>query len=576
MTDGIAASRSWIPPKAVPDDSLARLTTRLGLPREFARLLLSRGLESESDIRTFLSPSLDDLHDPFLMPDMDVAVHRIETAIASGERILLHGDYDADGMSAVALLTYALRRLGGIVETFVPHRTKDGYDLSEAGLERAGRIGASLIVTADCGVTALEAIARAGRQGRDVIVTDHHRPAARLPSAVAVVNPMREDSLYPFPALAGVGVAFKLTQALFDRAGISSSEANQHLDLVALGTVADQMPLQGENRILVRAGLRALAVSRKPGIRAMLSNVGAPEGDSLGTDHVSFRIGPRLNSVGRMGSADSGVKLLMTSDLREAERLAGYLERRNAERRQADQRVYAEVEEQIARRFDPARDSAVVVWGDDWHPGVIGIVASRIVDATHRPAVVVAFDGDIGRGSGRSTGGFDLHAALDQLSEHLERFGGHEMAAGLSIRRERIDEFAAGLQEIASRNFESGAGREAIKIDAELPIGAADRSLLDWLRRASPFGAGNPAPVWLARAVEFSDVRGVGPEGAHLRCLMNEGEADLEAIGFGLGSRRPEATSGGRFDVLFHFEENLWNGRSRLQARLIDFRTASE
>jgi single-stranded-DNA-specific exonuclease len=576
MSGAIAANRRWVLPKPVPDDSLARLTEQLGLPREFAFLLLNRGLESESDIRAFLSPSLEDLHDPFLMPDMDAAVHRIESAIAGGERILLHGDYDADGMSAVALLTHALQRLGGIVETFVPHRTKDGYDLSEAGLEKAGRIGASLIVTADCGVTALEAVARAGRQGRDVIVTDHHRPGARLPSAVAVVNPMREDSEYPFPGLSGVGVVFKLVQALFERAGISSREVNQHLDLVALGTVADQMPLQGENRILVRAGLRALAMSRKPGIRAMLNRVGAPDGDSVGTDHVSFRIGPRLNSVGRMGSADTGVKLLVTSDSREAERLAGYLERRNAERRQADQRVYAEVEHQIARQFDPARDSAVVVWGDDWHPGVIGIVASRIVDATHRPAVVVAFDGEIGRGSGRSTGGFDLHSALEQLSGHLERFGGHEMAAGLSIRRERIEEFAAGLQEIASAEFESGAGQEAIQVDAELPIGAADRSLQAWLKRASPFGAGNPAPVWLARGVELRDARGVGPEGTHLRCVLTDGAASLEAIGFGLGSRRPEATSEQRFDVLFHFEENRWNGRTRLQARLIDFRTASD
>ena len=576
MSGAIEADRRWVLPKPVPEDSLARLTTQLLLPREFACLLLNRGLESESEIRAFLSPSLDDLHDPFLMPDMDAAVHRIESAVTAGERILLHGDYDADGMSAVALLTHALQRLGGIVETFVPHRTKDGYDLSESGLEKAGRIGASLIVTADCGVTALEAVARAGRQGRDVIVTDHHRPGARLPSAVAVVNPMREDSEYPFPGLSGVGVVFKLAQALFDRAGISSREVNQHLDLVALGTVADQMPLQGENRILVRAGLRALAVSRKPGIRAMLSRVGAPDGDSVGTDHVSFRIGPRLNSVGRMGSADSGVKLLVTADPREAERLAGYLERRNAERRQADQRVYAEVEDQIARQFDPGRDSAVVVWGDDWHPGVIGIVASRIVDATHRPAVVVAFDGEIGRGSGRSTGGFDLHSALEQLSGYLERFGGHEMAAGLSIRRERIEEFAAALQEIASKEFESGAGREAIHIDAELPIGAADRSLLAWLKRASPFGAGNPAPVWLARAVELSDARGVGPEGTHLKCVLSDGAASLEAIGFGLGSRRPDVSSGERFDVLFHFEENLWNGRTRLQARLIDFRTAGD
>lgn len=576
MSDRNSVRRRWILPGPITDDSLALLTERLGIPPEFARLLLGRGIESESDIRTFLSPSLDDLHDPFLMPDMDAAVHRIEHAVSSGERILLHGDYDADGMSAAALLTHAFRRLGGIVETFVPHRTRDGYDLSEAGLERAGRIGASLIVTADCGVTALEAVARAGRQGRDVIVTDHHRPGRRLPSAVAVVNPMRADSRYPFPALAGVGVAFKLTQALFDRAGISASEANQHLDLVALGTVADQMPLQGENRILVRAGLRALAVSRKPGIRALLTRVGAPEGDSVGTDHISFRLGPRLNSVGRMGSADSGVKLLMTSDPREAERLAGYLERRNAERRQADQRVYAEVEAQIASRFDPARDSAVVVWGDDWHPGVIGIVASRIVDATHRPTVVVSFDGDIGRGSGRSIGDFSLHSALEQLSEHLERFGGHRMAAGLSIRRDRIEQFAEGLQEIASRELGDGAGQEGVQVDVELSIGAADRSLLTWLNRASPFGAGNPAPVFLVRAVELRETRSVGPEGVHLRCMLVDGEDSLEAIGFGLGARRPEVAAGDQFDVLFHFEENRWNGRTRLQARMLDFRAVSD
>jgi len=576
MSDRASASRHWILPEPVSEDSVVLLTTRLGIPPEFARLLLSRGLESESDIRTFLSPSLTDLHDPFLMPDMDAAVERIERAIAGGEGILLHGDYDADGMSAAALLTLAIRRLGGIVETFVPHRTRDGYDLSEAGLERAGRMGASLIVTADCGVTALEAVARAGRQGRDVVVTDHHRPGPKLPSAVAVVNPMREDNEYPFPALAGVGVAFKLTQALFDRAGLSAGEANQHLDLVALGTVADQMPLRGENRILVRAGLRVLEMSRKPGVRALLTRVGAPDGESVGTDHISFRLAPRLNSAGRMGSADSGVKLLLTSDPGEADRLAGYLERRNVERRQADQRVYAEVEAQIARRFDPARDSAVVVWGDDWHPGVIGIVASRIVDSTHRPAVVVSFDGDIGRGSGRSIGDFHLHAALEKLSGQLERFGGHRMAAGLSIRRDRIEQFAADLQEIASRELGDSAGQERIQIDAELSIGSADETLLSWLSRASPFGSGNPAPVFFARSVEIGEVRSVGPEGAHLRCTLVDGEDSLEAIGFGIGSRRTEVLSGGRFDVLYHFEQNRWNGRTRLQARLVDFRTANE
>ncbi|MGW8283654.1 MAG: single-stranded-DNA-specific exonuclease RecJ [Gemmatimonadota bacterium] len=575
MSDQHSNDRRWALPGPVSDESLVFLTTRLGLPSPFARLLLGRGLESELDVRKFLSPSLDDLHDPFLMPDMQVAVDRLERAISGGERILVHGDYDADGMSAAALLTHAIRRLGASVETFVPHRTRDGYDLSEAGLERAARIGASLIVTADCGITALDAVARAGRQGRDVIITDHHRPGPRLPSAVAAVNPMRRESEYPFPDLAGVGVAFKLMQALFDRAGISSSEANQHLDLVALGTVADQMPLHGENRILVRAGLRALAMSRKPGVRSLLTRVGALDGDAVDTEHISFRIAPRLNSVGRMGSADSGVELLMTWDQGEADRLAADLERANAERRQADQRVYAQVEEQIAKRFDPKQDRAVVVWGDDWHPGVIGIVASRIVDLTRRPAIVVSFDGEIGRGSGRSIDGFQLHAALEELSGHLERFGGHQMAAGLSIRRDRIEQFAQGLKAIAAREIAAEVGRKAIQIDAELSISEADRALLTWLGRASPFGAGNPAPIFLARSVQMTDVQAVGPERAHLRCVLVDEQHSLDAIGFGLGSAHQLAGSGGRFDVLYHFEENRWNGRTRLQARMVDFRPAS-
>ncbi len=576
MSDQHSIDRRWALPGPVSNDGLVFLTTRLGLPSAFARLLLGRGLESELDIRKFLSPSLDDLHDPFLMPDMQKAVDRLGKAISGGEKILVHGDYDADGMSAAALLTHAIRRLGASVETFVPHRTRDGYDLSEAGLERAARIGASLIVTADCGITALDAVARAGRQGRDVIITDHHRPGPRLPSAVAAVNPMRRESEYPFPDLAGVGVAFKLMQALFDRAGISSSEANQHLDLVALGTVADQMPLYGENRILVRAGLRALAMSRKPGVRSLLTRVGALDGDAVDTEHISFRIAPRLNSVGRMGSADSGVKLLMTWDHGEAERLAADLERANAERRQADQRVYEQVEEQIAKRFDPEQDRAVVVWGDDWHPGVIGIVASRIVDMTHRPAIVVSFDGEIGRGSGRSIDGFQLHAALEELSGHLERFGGHQMAAGLSIRRDRIEQFAEGLKAIAAREIAPVVGRKAIQIDAELSISEADRSLLTWLGRASPFGAGNPAPIFLARSVQIRDVQAVGPDRAHLRCVLADEQHSLDAIGFGLGSAQQLAGSGGRFDVLYHFEENRWNGRTRLQARMVDFRPASE
>ncbi|MCL7979423.1 MAG: single-stranded-DNA-specific exonuclease RecJ [marine benthic group bacterium] len=565
----------WRPAPAMPLERVESLAARLQCPPAFARLLLSRGLTEASEIRGFLAPRLHDLHDPYLLPDMELAVRRVESAIAKGEKVLVHGDYDADGMSATALLTLALRRAGADVESFVPHRTRDGYDLSEAGLVRAARIGASLIVTADCGVTAVDAVARARRQGRDVVVTDHHRPGDRMPAALAVVNPMRPDNRYPFRPLAGVGVAFKLVQALFDRAGIPDAEANQHLDLVAIGTVADQMPLQDENRILVKAGLRALARSRKPGVRALLEKAGVTGSESIGAEQISYRLGPRLNSVGRMGSADSGLQLLVTEDPREAERLAGFLDRRNSERRLADQRVYAEVETLVAERFDPDEDRAVVVWGDNWHPGVIGIVASRIVDATRRPAIVVSFDGEIGRGSGRSVGGFELHAALEQLSSQLERYGGHRMAAGLSIRRERMQSFADRFLEIASREIGPEPAVEAVAVDVEIAVSEVDRDLMTWLERAGPFGEGNPAPVFVSRAVRLRQNQAVGPGGAHLRFLIEQQGERLEGIGFGAGSRRSEAEETGTVDVAYRLEENQWNGRRRIQAQLVDFRPAT-
>ena len=565
-------ARGWRAPPVISSERVEALASSLGCPPAFARLLLARGLSDVAEVRSFLSPRLQDLHDPFLMPEMHAAVQRVEEAVDRGEKILVHGDYDADGMSATALLTLGFQRLGADVETFVPHRTRDGYDLTEAGLERAGRIGAGLIVTADCGVTAVEAVARARRQGRDVIVTDHHRPGVRLPSAVAVVNPMRPDSTYPFPQLAGVGVAFKLIQALFSRSGIPDAEANQHLDLVAIGTVADQMPLIHENRILVKAGLKALQLSRKPGVRALLARVGVAGADEIAASQVAFRVGPRLNSVGRMGSADSGLRLLITGDAHEAERLAGFLDRSNSERRQTDQRVYAEVEAMVASSFDPDADRAVVVWGDDWHPGVIGIVASRIVDATRRPAIVVSFDGDIGRGSGRSFGDFQLHAALEELSGELERFGGHSMAAGLSIRRDRMEKFAEAFREIAGREIGPGVVLETVEIDASLAVQEVDEELLTWLKHAGPYGTGHPAPVFVTRGVKIRDSRAVGAGGAHLRFVLDDGDEGLEGIGFGAGARHAEVARGGRFDVAYRLEVNHWNGRSRIQAQLVDFR----
>ena len=574
MSPGANTARRWVLPARLDPAAVRGLSETLRVPPAFAEILLRRGLSDVETVRAFLAPRLDTLHDPFLLPDMQVAAERLDRALSGGEAILVHGDYDADGMSAAALLTLALRRLGGRVETFVPHRTRDGYDLSEAGLQRAARIGASLIVTADCGVSAVGAVARAARQGRDVIVTDHHRPGPRLPAATAVVDPMRSDSAYPFRGLSGVGVAFKLVQAMFERAGIAPAEANQHLDLVAIGTVADQMPLTDENRALVRAGLLALERTRKPGLRALLRRVGVEDGERATADLISFRLGPRLNSVGRMASAEAGTRLLLTGDPHEAERLAAHLDHQNAQRREADRRVWAEVERLVAERYDPARDRAVVLWGDGWHPGVIGIVASRVAEATFRPAVVIAFDGDVGRGSGRSIPGFHLFRALQELSPLLERFGGHRMAAGFSIRRDRMEEFADRLRELAARELRDEAAVEDLRVELAAPLARLDAGLREWLARLEPFGAENPAPVLVARGVRLDRVRPVGTRGAHLRLELVDEGTRLAGIGFGLGDREAELRVAGPRDVAFHLEENRWNGRRQLQARVLDVRPA--
>ncbi len=558
-------------PLPLREDRVAALSESVGLPDDVCRILLRRGIDSSEEARAFLRPHLASVHSPHDLPDMGPAVERIERAVAAGETILVHGDYDADGMSAAALLTLGFRELGGSVEAFVPHRTRDGYDLSDAGIKKASESGASLIVTADCGVTASAAVAKAASMGIDVVVTDHHRPGSEIPRAIAVVDPMLPGSRYPFRDLAGVGVAFKLLSALYERVGADAPSLNQHLDLVALGTVADQMPLTGENRILVRAGLRALERSRKTGLRSLLASAGIPPDRRIEAEDISFRLAPRLNSVGRMAEADAGLRLLLAGDPHEAERLADYLERQNAERRLTDTRVYEDVKRQLRSRLRD-EDRAVVLWGDDWHPGVLGIVASRLVESYQRPAIVISFDGDVGRGSGRSTEGFHLFNALQECEPILERFGGHRMAAGLTVRRERVEELATRLQELARRALSDREPVEEIRLDLEVSVKRLGYDLLRWLGHLAPFGSGNPTPVLMVRGVTIDRPSRVGNDGGHLRFqLVGDGQR-VPAIAFGMGRRLAEARSSERMDVALEIAENSWNGRREVQARVLDFR----
>lgn len=552
---------------------MAALARALQLPQALCGLLAARGLGESAAARRFLRPLLDHLHPPTDLTDADTAADRLLRAVEGGETILVHGDYDVDGVAAAALLTRWLRELGGRVVPFVPHRIRDGYDLGAAGLEAARSSGASLLVTVDCGIRAHGAVDEAVRAGIDVIVTDHHTPADSLPAATAVVNPNRVDCAYPNKGLAGAGVAFKLCQLLADRTGRDPETLWPHLDLVALATVADLVPLEGENRVLVRYGLRALARSPKAGIRALLA-VADLEGEVLEAGHVGFRLAPRINAMGRMGDAATALELLLTDDDARAAELARELDRENDTRRREDRRTLDEALERLSDTFDPDEEYGVVLASESWHPGVIGIVASRIVERIHRPVVLVALDGETGRGSARSIPGFHLYEAVAACGEHLLRFGGHRQAAGMDLRRDALDAFREAFRAEARGRLDGHALRPGLSVDMELPLAEASDELFRYLRYMGPFGIANPRPVFVSRGVRLDGAPRVVGSG-HLKLRLRQEGARLEAIGFRMADRiSPESLGHEPLDVVYQLQENEYRGRRTLQARLLDLRPA--
>jgi single-stranded-DNA-specific exonuclease len=551
-----------VPP---PDPAVvARLAQALAIPTALAALLVQRGQGDEADARTFLRPAVSGLSDPCALAGMAEAVEAIAATVRAGGTILVHGDYDVDGQCATALLTRALRAAGADVVGFVPHRLRDGYDFGPAGLAAAQAAGASLVVTCDCGITAVETVRAARAAGIGVVVTDHHLPGPELPPALAVVDPQRQDDSSGAGALCGTGIAFKLVQALVPALGLPPNLPYHLLDLVALATVADVVPLVGENRILVRHGLKLLADSRWPGLRSLVAASGL-EGRELRAGHMGYILGPRLNAAGRVGDAADGLRLLLTDDPAEAAELARRLEGLNVERQSLDQRILEEALEQVEQSGDPERDAGFVIAGDGWHPGVVGIVASRVVERYGRPTFLIAFDGEIGKGSGRSISRFDLHSALLACGDLLERYGGHQMAAGLTIRREHLEEF---------RERFGGIAREALapedlgpeqRVDLELVLAEATSELERLSRYLEPCGSGNASPVFGVRGVRFTGRSRVG--NGHLKGVLDDGTARLPAIGFQWADRVPWLGEG-PVDAAFRLESNEWNGRVTLQARL--------
>jgi len=562
----------WLRPEHPDPDRVAALASELRLPAALCSVLVARGVADVQEAKRFLRPELGHLHDPALLADGTKAAERIADAVRNGERILVHGDYDVDGICSTALLTRWLRALGGDVVPFVPHRLRDGYDFSRAGLEAATTAGARLVVTADCGTVAHAAVEEANAAGLDVVVTDHHTVADRLPDAFAVVNPQRPDCPYPGKGLCGAGVAYKLAELVGAALGASADDLLELLDLVALATIADLVPLTDENRVLVSFGIRRMARTRVPGLAALL-DVSGLSVDEVTAGRLAFVVAPRINAAGRVGDSADALSLLLTEDRSEARRLAEALDAINRERQEEDRRTLDEALELLEASYHPSEDFGVVLAAEGWHPGVIGIVASRVVERVHRPVVMVALDGESGRGSARSIPGFHLHEALTECAEHLRRYGGHKQAAGMDLERASLEAFRDAFNQVARRRLEGERLSPVLRPDVALELDAVDLELVRWMEYLGPHGMGNPGPLFQASGVKLSGARTVG-EG-HLKVRLNGGSSSLDAIGFGMAERHPpDALGDAPYDALFRLERNEWRGVAKPQARLADLRPA--
>lgn len=540
-----------------PFAACAALERELGLSGPAAQILVRRGLGDPQEARAFLAA--DERHPPAAFAGMDEAVALILRHVGAGTPIVVHGDYDCDGISATAILVRVLRDLGGRTGWFVPSRTEDGYGLAAATVERLAAEGAALLITVDCGVTAVDEVALARSLGLDVVVTDHHQPRADgvLPDA-PIVHPALGG--YPCPDLCAAGVAYKLAAALLEDSGRDPADADRDLDVVALATVADCVPLVGENRRLVREGLVALSRTTREGLRALMRET-ETDPSALDEQTIGFRLAPRINAAGRVQRADGAVELLLTEDPERARAIAQELGSANAERRHVETRILFEAEAQLAELGD---QPAYVLAGDGWHPGVIGIVASRIAERRHRPVVLIALDGDRGTGSGRSIPAFDLLAGLDACAAHLVRHGGHRAAAGCTIERRAVPAFAAAFTAHAAAVLSAEDLIPRQRIDAVISGEQAGMALAEELGRLAPFGIGNPRPALLVPAARLTDPRPMG-EGKHVRFTVEAGAGRAGGVAFGRG-RLPEGHAEG-LDAAFTLEVNRWGGRE--EARLV-------
>ena len=548
----------------VNSEEVEELQKKYNINKILAIILSNRGIVEEEQINKFLSPKRNDFYDPYGMPDMEIAVNRILKAIDDQEKTIIYGDYDVDGITSVTVLKSFLEERGLNVGVYIPNRLDEGYGLNKNAVEKIAKEGYKLMITVDCGISAVEEVQYATELGIETIVTDHHEPGEGIPKALAVVDAKRKDNQYQCRNLAGVGVVFKLIQAISMRTGLEEKEYLKYLDIVCLGTISDIVPLTDENRVIVKLGLKLVQQTKNLGLKAILQSTGYNKIDSIA---ISFGVAPRINACGRMGHQEDALNLFLSKDINDVNELSAKLNQYNKERQEIEKNIFAEAVKQI-ERDNLENNTTITLLGKNWHHGVIGIVASKITEMYYKPSILLCEEDGIGKGSGRSIPGFDLYETLTECKDSIDRFGGHEMAVGITIDKEKFEEFREKFEEKAKeKHIEEII--PILKIDSQLSLDEIDKQTVDSLKAIEPFGEENKNPLFLFKNLKIDSIRAL-TEGKHLKLTVKENKNIVNAIGFNLGTLANEYKIGDKVDIVGNLEMNSFNGVDSIQINIKD------
>ena len=548
------------------EQKVKEICDKYNLNKIIGKIIVNRNVTSDEDVRIFITPTRDDFHDPFLFKGMDIAVDRILQAINNKEKILIYGDYDVDGITSTTVLKKYLQERGGIVNTYIPNRLNEGYGLNKEAIKKIKEMGTDLIITVDCGISGIEEVKYAKELGIEVIVTDHHEVGEVLPDALAVIDAKRKDNTYPFNLLAGVGVVFKVIQAISIKLNLKAEEYLKYLDLVCVGTISDIVPLEGENRTIAKLGLMLIRVTKNLGLRELIKSSGYKEIDS---NTISFGVAPRINACGRMGHEEEALKLFLAETKEEAVEVTKKLNEYNTLRQNTEKAIYEDAVSKIEKENIENKNS-IVVGGYNWHHGVIGIVSSKVTEKYYKPSILLCFEDGIAKGSGRSIQGFDLYEGLTKCSEFLDKFGGHAMAVGLTLNKENFENFKDKFEKIAEEaNIKEMV--PTIYIDEEVKLKDISMDLVKSLSVLEPFGEANKVPLFLIKNLKIDSIRALS-EGRHLKLSLRDESVVINAIGFDIGNLAEEYKIGDKIDVVGTLEINTFNGFSSIQINIKDIR----